>query len=274
MKLLIPELKKLFNIKLLLWMMAALLAANGLLAWWHSLSAEKEIGFSGKELSTVVALYTENPDGVEQYYKELTDYRRAQTKLKNQARDEGREFVETREARYCNGLYTEDIKLIDMAKKHILGNSRFPDEVKQYIKNTEVNRAEYLYYGYDETTVVYRYQELAGERYTAVLENVTLGNDYTGGWNNFFTYTMGGVFVAVAAILVGSVVFIHERETGMFMLLRASKNGRIQTGFAKVIAALIASVNCVLPYAPLNSPPWKNTIGYAFASAFSAGIVP
>lgn len=241
MKLLIPELKKLFNIKLLLWMMAALLAANGLLAWWHSLSAEKEVGFSGKELATVVALYTENPDGVEQYYKELTDYRRAQTKLKNQARDEGREFIETREARYCNGLYTEDIKLIDMAKKHILGNSRFPDEIKQYIKNTEVNRAEYLYYGYDETTVVYRYQELAGERYTAVLENVTLGNDYTGGWNNFFTYTMGGVFVAVAAILVGSVVFIHERETGMFMLLRASKNGRIQTGFAKVIAALIAS---------------------------------
>ena len=32
MKLLIPELKKLFTIKLLLWMMAALLAVNGLLA--------------------------------------------------------------------------------------------------------------------------------------------------------------------------------------------------------------------------------------------------
>lgn len=241
MKLLIPELKKLFNIKLLLWMMAALLAANGLLAWWHSLSAENEIGFSGREISNVVRLYTESPEGVEQYYKELTDYRRAQAKLKIEAKNEGREFVETREARYCDGLYTEDIKLIDLAKKHILGNTRFSDEVKQYIKNTEVNRAEYLYYGYDETTVVYRYQELAGERYTAVLDSVTLGNDYTGGWNNFFTYTMGGVFVAVAAILIGSVVFINERETGMFMLLRASKSGRLQTGTAKVFAALIAS---------------------------------
>ena len=154
MKLLIPELKKLFNIKLLLWMMAALLAANGLLAWWHSLSAENEIGFSGREISNVVRLYTESPEGVEQYYKELTDYRRAQAKLKIEAKNEGREFVETREARYCDGLYTEDIKLIDLAKKHILGNTRFSDEVKQYIKNTEVNRAEYLYYGYDETTVV------------------------------------------------------------------------------------------------------------------------
>lgn len=241
MKLLIPELKKLFNIKLLLWMMAALLAANGLLAWWHSLSAEKEIGFSGREISNVVDLYIENPDGVEAYYEELTAYRREQSKLKNEARKEGREFVETREARYAEGLYTEDIKLIDLAKKHILSTTRFSDEVKQYIKNTEINRAEYLYYGYDESTVVYRYQELAGERYTAVLESVTLGETYTGGWDNFFTYTMGGVFVAVAAILIGSVVFIRERETGMFMLLRASRNGRLPTGFAKVTAALIAS---------------------------------
>ncbi len=241
MKLLIPELKKLFNIKLLLWMMAALLAANGLLAWWHSLSAEKEMGFSGKEISNVTRLYIEDPEGVEAYCDELTAYRREQTKLKNRARDEGREFVETREARYCDGLYTEDIKLIELVKKHILSTSRFPDEVKQYIKNTEVNRAEYLYYGYDETAVVYRYQELAGERYTAVLDTVTLGNDYTGGWNNFFTYTMGGVFAAVAAILIGSVVFIRERETGMFMLLRASKNGRFPSGAAKVLAALIAS---------------------------------
>ena len=246
MKLLIPELKKLFNIKLLLWMMAALLAANGLLAWWHSLSAEKEIGFSGREIAHVVKLYTENPEGVEAYYDELAQYRRAQNKLKSEARKEGREFVETREARYADGLYTEDMSLIDMAKKHILSTERFPDEVKQYIKNTEVNRAEYLYYGYDETTVVYRYQELAGERYTAVLDNVTLGNAYTGGWNNFFTYTMGGVFVAVAAILIGSVVFIRERETGMFMLLRASKNGRFPTGVAKVIAALIASAVAAL----------------------------
>ncbi len=241
MKLLIPELKKLFTIKLLLWMMAALLSVNGLLAWWHSLSVEKDNGYDGITISKVVDLYVADPEGVEAYADELTEYRKAQSKLKAQAKKEGREFVETRRALYSDGLYTEDLELIDIAKRLISSNARFPDEVKQYIKNTEINRAEYLYYGYDESTVVYRYQQLAGERYTAVLENVTLGNHYTGGWNNFFTYTMGGVFAAVAAILIGAVVFINERETGMFMLLRPSKNGRFRTAFAKVIAAFIAA---------------------------------
>ena len=241
MKLLIPEIKKLFTIKLLLWMMVALLAANGLLARCHSLSAEKDVGYDGKKISQVVELYASDPEAVEAYADELKEYRRAQSKLQSQAKKEGRDFVETRRALYSDGLYTEDMELIDIAKRIISSNARFPDEVKQYIKNTEINRAEYLYYGYDESTVVYRYQQLAGERYTAVLENVILGNHYTGGWNNFFTYTMGGVFAAVAAILIGAVVFINERETGMFMLLRPSKNGRFCTALAKVIAALIAA---------------------------------
>ena len=241
MKLLIAELKKLFNIKLLLWMMAALLAANGLLAWWHSLSAEKEAGYDGRTIANVVRLYAEDSEGMQSYADELTEYKKAQSKLKSQAKKEGKAFVETRRALYSDGLYTEDIELIDIAKSLARSSARFPDEVKQYIKNTEINRAEYIYYGYDESTVVYRYQELAGERYTNVLETVTLDTVYTGGWNNFFTYTMGGVFVAVAAILIGSVVFIRERETGMFMLLRPSKNGRFSTAVAKVLAALIAS---------------------------------
>ncbi len=241
MKLLIPELKKLFNIKLLLWMMAILIAANGLLAYWHSVSAEKENGFSGREISGVVELYLEDPEAVENYIAELKEYRKAQNALMREYKAQGREFVETRAALYCDGLYTEDIKLVDAAKAHINRSKRFPEEVKKYIQNTEINRKEYLYYGYDETTVVYRYQELAGERYTDVLNTVTIGSTYTGGWQNFFTYTMGGVFCAVAAILIGSVIFIRERETGMFMILRPSKNGRVTTAVAKVFAALIAS---------------------------------
>ena len=241
MKLLIPELKKLFTIKLLLWMMAALLVANGLLAWWHSLSVEKDVGYDGRTITKVAQLYAADPEGMQAYEDELIEYRKAQNKLKSQAKKEGREFVETRQALYSDGLFSEDIELIDMAKKAISSDARFPDEVKQYIKNTEINRAEYLYYGYDETTVVYRYQKLAGDRYTEVLNNVTLNGTYTGGWNNFFTYTMGGVFAAVAAILIGAVVFINERETGMFMLLRPSKHGRLRTAFAKAIAALVAA---------------------------------
>ncbi|MGM9641655.1 MAG: ABC transporter permease [Eubacteriales bacterium] len=241
MRLLIPELKKLFTIKLLLWMMAALLTANGLLAWWHSLSVEKEVGYDGRTVSKVVELYAADPEGIQAYVDELTEYRKAQSILKAQAKEEGREFVETRRALYSDGLYTEDLELIDIAKSLISSASNFPKEIRQYIKNTEINRTEYLYRGYDETTIVYRYQQLAGERYTEVLNNVTLRGTYTGGWNNFFTYTMGGVFVAVAAILIGAVVFINERETGMFMLLRPSRNGRFRTGFAKVIAALIAA---------------------------------
>lgn len=241
MKLLIPELKKLLSIKLILWMMAILITANGLLAYWHSVSAEKENGFSGKEISHVVELYVADPEAVENYVAELKEYRKAQNKLKREYKALGIEFVETRTALYCDGLYSEDLKLVELAKAHISQNKRFPDEVKKYISNTEVNRKEYLYYGYDESTVVYRYQELAGERYTEVLNTVTLDSTYTGGWQNFFTYTMGGVFCAVAAILIGSVVFIRERETGMFMILRPSKNGRFTTAVAKVIAALIAS---------------------------------
>lgn len=241
MKLLVSELKKLFNIKLLLWMMAILITANGLLAYWHSVSAEKENGFSGKEISNVVELYAEDPEAIENYVAELKEYRKAQNNLKRELKEQGLDFVETRAALYCDGLYSEDLKLIELAKAHISQSKRFPEEVKKYIQNTEVNRKEYLYYGYDESTVVYRYQELAGERYTEVLDTVTLGSTYTGGWQNFFTYTMGGVFCAVAAILIGSVVFIRERETGMFMILRPSKNGRVTTAVAKVFAALIAS---------------------------------
>ena len=85
MKLLIPELKKLFTIKLLLWMMVALLAANGLLARWHSLSAEKDAGYDGKKISQVVELYASDPEAVEAYADELKEYRRAQSKLQSQA---------------------------------------------------------------------------------------------------------------------------------------------------------------------------------------------
>ena len=95
MKLLIPELKKLLSIKLLLWMMAILITANGLLAYWHSVSAEKENGFSGKEISHVVELYVADPEAVENYVAELKEYRKAQNKLKREYKALGIEFVET-----------------------------------------------------------------------------------------------------------------------------------------------------------------------------------
>ena len=69
MKLLIPELKKLFTIKLLLWMMVALLAANGLLAWWHSLSVEKDAGYDGRTIANVVCLYAEDHEERQAYFK-------------------------------------------------------------------------------------------------------------------------------------------------------------------------------------------------------------
>ncbi|MBP5269955.1 MAG: hypothetical protein ILO42_03240 [Clostridia bacterium] len=219
-----------------------ILAANAALSLHRVSEAEKtELG-GPAFLASLYADYLEDPTEVDEYYKELVEYRRSHAKEVREAAAGRGDYVETREARWTGGLYTDDVTVITAMRSFIQKQKDFPTEIEKIIENTEKNRRSLLNSGYDEDSYEYRYQEQAAELYRPVLENVRLSGNYAEGWEIFYTFSIPGILSVLASLIIGSAAFIPDRESGMLPVVRAAKKGRFSTGMSKTVSVLLASV--------------------------------
>ena len=196
---------------------------------------------SGKILAGVFRLYAEDPGQITDYLTELQEYRRIRVKAEKEAKAAGTEFIETRQSRWTDGLYTEDIRIINYVIKSSEKTASFTGEIDKVILNTELNAAEFLRTGYSEDSFEVRYQRRAGRLYEKVRDSVSLHDAYVSGWDTLYGFSLSGILSAFIALLIGVTVFSYEHETGMILLLRSAKRGRGRTALAKIAASFILS---------------------------------
>ena len=235
------EIKKLSLIRFVSVTFLLIFLLNGILCFVEARRSESENTFDSDTLSRVYEAYAADPDGVEAYYSELSAYRRESQKRKKEVESAGGEYIETRAAVYTDGLYNEDIKLIQAVQQAIKKNLAFERETAQYIANAKNNYNEYLLLGMSEDAYECRYQLRAEKLYTDVLDKVELSLVLTRGWEDFYGFGLCGILSLVFAIAIGTVVFTYENDCGMSPLIRSVKRGRGPTSAAKIITVLLLS---------------------------------
>ena len=113
-------------------------------------------------------------------------------------------------------------------------------------KDSVIERAKAFYSFYQSTagtnTFAVRYQVGVANSYISEDRNaVTYPNEYGYGWDNYLTYGGDSVFLFLAAVLLGAVILLPERNGGFASILRVSKRGRSHTMLAKGAVCLLLS---------------------------------
>lgn len=80
----------------------------------------------------------------------------------------------------------------------------------------------------------YRFAAHTYNRYEKVLKETEMKVEPCYGWEALFSFRYTDVFLFASLLLIGSVLFINEKQQGMLPILRASKRGRGASAFTKV----------------------------------------
>lgn len=247
MKLSLYELQKQFSGRLMWGVLALLMVLNMALCYYFTDTRTDETLLSAMQKADEV--YREDPRGVtERYniYKELyDDYEAAFNDwFMNPTNDDGTrnqppEYPDI-PSTYYEGW--DDFSLIDAYFERTLTDEEYRDIITESLDTAERTVTSYKVNGYDTNAFAYRYQIRYIETYRDVLENVNIKGGYDYGWDILFAYSGTGLFIFLAIVFVGSRIYLTERDCGMHLVLRATRNGRDKQVLAKTVAAGLLSI--------------------------------
>lgn len=133
----------------------------------------------------------------------------------------------------------DDFRLLDLYYDQTLTSDEYINEIEEKRKIAEDTVNEYRASGYSSESYAYRYQVRFWNVYGEALELVKPNDSVSYGWDAFWKYDGSGIFLLLAAILIGSRLFIVERDSGMESVLRTARRGRGQLALAKLGCAAL-----------------------------------
>ena len=231
MKLIDYELSKLFKSKILLILLAVLLAVN---VWLLLGEIPAEKVASEKQLSEFMEIYKADPEGMDKYIEEFNAaYNAAVQSKRNQ---------DAEPLPYPDNVYTEND--YQFFRSDFLAIQKLTDTYKKALKNARRvangHLTEYEYMGYNESMFEWQYQLKLLASYDE-LDKLEFPSENVVGYDVFFSYSGFCVPLLAALLLCGIMLVIPEKSGGMLMILRASKNGRAKTFLSKIAAGLVMS---------------------------------
>ncbi len=241
------ELKKLLGVRYLWVFLAVFIAVNSVIAW---ISAGKST--AADEPSAMIAdffaLYEESPAALDAYYNKLTTFNGEQDKLMVEAMRRGEDYTpETLPNVYATGDSYSDTELFRKLYDAVRAAEGYPATIDGVLSRAYANLDEFRAMGLSPERFSYRYQEKVIELYEIARDRVRLDTVYTRGWNEYFAYDTQNVFLLLMLILLGSVIFTSEKQSGFLPILRTAKNGRGKTALAKgLVALLLSGIFCML----------------------------
>lgn len=237
------ELKKLFGVKYLWVFLFVLLMLNTAIAWY---TADRTIAAQEPTqiISEFFSDYFENPDEFDAYYAEMQAFAAEQEELFREAMRLGDYEFETET---MPNLYSTDENYSDTLLFHKLYDTieaarEYPDVLDKVIDRAWVNLDAFAVMGIDEDSFTYRYQLRVIELYELMRDSVEIDVEYTRGWDEYFAYDTVNIFIFVMLIMLGSVIFAQEKQSGFLPIMRTAKNGRAKTAIAKILTMLLLTV--------------------------------
>ena len=227
MKLLCYELSKLFKSKILLILLAVLLAVN---VWLLLGEIPADKVAKEKQLSDFMEIYKADPEGMDKYIEE---FNAAVQSKRNQ---------DTEPLPYPDNVYTEND--YQFFRTDFAAIQKLTDTYKKALKNARRvangHLTEYEYMGYTESMFEWQYQLKLLASYEE-LDKLVFPSENVVGYDTFYSYSGFCVPMLAALLLCGIMLVIPEKSGGMLMILRASKNGRAKTFLSKTAAGLVMS---------------------------------
>lgn len=247
MNLSLYEIRKQLSGRLMWGVLALLLVLNMALCYYFADSRTDETILSAMKVADEV--YNEDPEGVlERYevYNEQTDAYEAarQDWFFNKWNEDGTTKPEPTVPDIPSTYYSDwdDHSLFDYYFENMLDEAEYREIITSGIETAERTLVGYKINGYDTNTFAYRYQLRYLEVYQGVLEEVDIQGGYAYGWDILFAYSGTGLFIFLAAIFVGSRLYLAERDCGMHLLLRTARHGRGRQAEAKILAGGLLSI--------------------------------
>lgn len=139
-------------------------------------------------------------------------------------------------------------------------------EVVATSKDNVIERAKAFYSFYQSMegarSFAARYQVKLANSYIAEdREAVTYPIAYAYGWDNYLTWGGDSVFLLLAAILVGTLMLMPERNSGFVAILRVPKRGRSHTMLMKGAVCLLFSFGLSLLFSGVTIAAFEGRYG-------------
>ncbi len=258
------ELKKLFGVKYLWVFLFVLLMLNTAIAWYTAdrTMAAKE---PTQMISEFFAEYFEDHDELDAYYAEMQAFAAGQEELMREAMRLGDyDFEpETMPDLYSTDENYPDRALFDKLYNTIAAAREYPDVLDNVIDRAWANLDAFADMGITEDSFAYRYQLRVIGLYERMRDNVQIGVEYTRGWDEYFAYDTVNIFIFIMLIVLGSVIFAQEKQSGFLPIMRTAKNGRARTAVAKILTMLLLTVIFALMFTLSTFAVYGLRIGFS-----------
>lgn len=244
------EIKKLLGIRYLWAFLAIFLVLNSVIAFYSA--GKTYAAYEPSQLiSSFFEKYFDDPEELDAHYAEIQAFNKEQEELFMKAMQSGNYDFETES---MPSIYSTDEDFPDSMLFHTLYSAvnaaaDYPNVMQKVIERAVANLAEFKMMGIDEDSFTYRYQIRVIRLYEEVRDNVSIRVEYTHGWEEYFSYEIVNIFIFVFIIMLGSLIFAEEKQTGFLPIIRTSRYGRARTAAAKLITMLPALVRyCIAVY--------------------------
>ena len=258
------ELKKLFGVKYLWVFLFVMLMLNSAIAWYTA-GNTPAAGEPTQLISDFFARYFEAPAELDAYYAEMQAFAAEQDELFREAMRLGNyEFeTETLPNLYSTDENYPDRMLFSKLYGAIDAADNYPALLDGVIDRARANLDAFADMGITEDSFTYRYQLRVIELYENMRGSVRIGVEYTRGWDEYFAYDTVNIFIFIMLIMLGSLIFAQEKQSGFLPIMRTSKNGRAGTGIAKLLTMLLLSCVFVLLFTLSTFAVYGLRLGYS-----------
>ena len=258
------ELKKLLGVKYLWVFLCILLLLNTAIAWYtadRTAAAEEPT----QMISEFFAAYFDNPAELDAYHEEMQAFAAEQEELFREAMRLGDyEFTpEVMPDRYSTDEDYPDTRLFAKLYDTIAAAQDYPEVLETVIDRAWANLDAFADMGITEDSFTYRYQLRVITLYEQMRDSVEIGVEYTRGWNEYFAYDTVNIFIFAMLMILGSVLFAQEKQSGFLPIMRTAKNGRARTAVAKLLTMLLLTVTFVLMFTFSTFAVYGLRIGYS-----------
>ena len=258
------EFKKLLGVKYLWVFLGIFILLNSAIAWY---TADKSTvaGEPTQLISEFFAQYSLNPEELDAHYAEILRFNQEQNVLMHEAFQSGNyDYVpETMPSIYSDDESYPDQRLFAKLYETIEAARNYPEIMQMIIDRAKANLAEFTAMGLSEDSFTYKYQSRVIELYELTRDNVQIDVGYSRGWNEYFDYDMVNVFQFIMLIMLASLIFAQEKQTGFLPIIRAAKHGRLRTAFAKITVTVLLSMAFTLLFTMTTWAVYGVRIGFS-----------
>ncbi|MBR4000534.1 MAG: hypothetical protein IKI93_19575, partial [Clostridia bacterium] len=216
-------------------------------------------------ISEFFAEYFKNSDELDAYHEEMMAFTAEQEELLREAMRLGNyEFEPERMPNlYSTDENYPDTRLFAKLYDTIAAAQGYPEVLEKVIDRAWANLDAFADMGIAENSFTYRYQLRVIELYELMRDSVEIGVEYTRGWDEYFAYDTVNIFIFVMLIMLGSVIFAQEKQSGFLPIMRTAKNGRAKTAVAKILTMLLLTVIFVLMFTLSTFAVYGLRIGFS-----------